>query len=336
MELLTNTLSLPGYVSDTMALAAVALIGYLFGHRTRQQSTDPVDEKLKAELSRAVRIAKELQQVAGRIRKEVALHQSSISQFHSRMGRLQENDAGDALQTLTGEAEALLGPTMRLASNLAAAYDQLRQQSSQLMNFAGSRSDPQTGVGNRRALEEQLDTQLAAYKENNSRFSLTLFSIELPSFARSQELLSLDLLRDVAELLEHSARDTDLVARYSENEFVVLMAQTTLAGAAVFSERLFHKVTTELGCVIDGGIVEVQPGDTPEKLLSRADSALYSARSSGRSCLYLHNGKALRQLESTHSHAVAELPSTAAESVVGVNGVVGANVTAADMDDWDA
>jgi len=41
-------------------------------------------------------------------------------------------------------------------------------------------------------------------------------------------------------------------------------------------------------------------------------------------------------LESTHSDAVAELPSTAAESVVGGNGVVGANVAAADMNDWDA
>ena len=49
MELLANTLSLPGYVSDTMALAAVALIGYLFGHRTRRPSADPVDEKLAAQ-----------------------------------------------------------------------------------------------------------------------------------------------------------------------------------------------------------------------------------------------------------------------------------------------
>ncbi len=100
MELLANTLSLPGYVSDTMALAAVALIGYLFGHRTRRPSADPMDEKLNAELSRAVRIAKELQQVAGRIRKEVALHQSSISQFQSRVGSVQKNDSGDGWEPL--------------------------------------------------------------------------------------------------------------------------------------------------------------------------------------------------------------------------------------------
>ena len=321
MDFVANTLSLSGYLSDTMALAAVALIGYLFGHRTRRQVADPLDKKLNAELSRAVRIAKDLQLVAGRIRKEVALHQSSISRFQIEVRGMRKKDAGDAWQTLTGEAEALLAPTMKLASNLSAAYDQLRQHSSQLMNFAGSRSDLETGVGNRRALEEQLEIQLAAYEENKIRFSLALFSVESPSP---------DLLRKFAELLEHSARDTDLVTRYGEEEFVVLMAQTTLAGAAVFSERLFCKANVDLDCIIGGGIVDVQPGDSQEKLLSRADSALYSARSIGHSCLFLHNGKSLRQLESVPSDDVAELPMVAAERLVADS------VTVVDVDDWDA
>ena len=44
-----------------------------------------------------------------------------------------------------------------------------------------------------------------------------------------------------------------------------------------------------------GGIVEVQQEDDAEKLLSRADSALYSARANGYNCLYQHNGKNLRE-----------------------------------------
>ncbi len=323
MELLANILSLPGYVSDTMALAAVALIGYLFGHRTRQPSADPVDRKLGAELSRAVRIAKDLQLVAGRIRKEVALHQSSISRFQSEVGGVQKKGAEDAWHTLTGEAEALLAPTMKLASNLSTAYDQLRQHSSQLMNFAGSWSDLETGVGNRRALQEHIDIQLAGYEENQSRFSLAMFSVELPSRDGSPELPSSELLQKFAELLEQSARETDLVTRYGESEFVVLMAQTTLAGAAVFSERMFHRATAELDCVVGGGIVEVQPGDTQEKLLSRADSALYSARSNGRSSLFLHNGNVLRQLKAAPSDDSVELPSTADECLAAPAGLDG-------------
>ena len=314
MELIANTLSVPGYVSDTMALAAVALIGYLVGHRTRRPSAAPVDKKLGAELSRAARIAKELQLVAERIRKEVALHQSSISRFKSQLGRAHDENIDDAWRTLAGEAEDLLAPTMKLASNLSAAYDQLRQQSTKLMNFAGSWTDLETGVGNRRALEEQLDVQMTAFEENNSRFSLALFSIESRRDDRLQDSPASELCGEFVKLLEHSARDTDLVTRYGEYEFVVLMEQTTLAGATVFSERLLQKAVGSLNGIVGGGIVEVQPGDTQEKILSRADSALYSARSSGRSCLFLHNGQVLRQLESTLSDKPAEDCSVVAES----------------------
>jgi diguanylate cyclase len=314
MELLAYYWTVPGYLTDTAALAAVALIGYLVGHRTREASSAEIDEKLNSELSRAVRIAKELQQVAGRIRKEVARHQSSIAQFQTRVEHVKDSDPDDAWETLTGEAEALLAPTMKLATNLSAAYDQLRQHSSQLMNFAGSRTDPQTGVGNRRALEEHLDTQFAAYEESNNRFSLALFSVEPATYGRSGRLPSTELLRNFAETLESSARETDFVARYSDDEFVVLMALTTSAGAAVFSERLLRRAEEELGCIIGGGIVELQPGDTPEKLLSRADSALYSARSNGRSCLYLHNGTSLRQLESSSAEAAVGIPTLAVEA----------------------
>ena len=71
------------------------------------------------------------------------------------------------------------------------------------------------------------------------------------------------------------------------------MPQTSLAGATIFSQRLLETADQELNLFVFGGIVEVQAGDTPEKLLSRADSALYSARSDGESCLYQHTGTAI-------------------------------------------
>jgi diguanylate cyclase len=309
MESIVNWLSVPGYVSDTMALAAVALIGYLFGHRSRQKPTDQADKNIHSELTRAVHIAKELQHVAGRIRKEVAMHQSSISRFQSKVGSAQLNGSSDAWETLTGEAEELLVPTMKLALNLSTAYDELRQHSSQLLDFTRSRSDLETGVGNRRALEEQLDIDLTGYEKNKNRFSLVLFSVEPPEGEGPQDLPTADLLRSFAELLEQKVRDTDLVTRYGESEFVVQMSQTTLSGAAVFSGRLLHFATSNLNCVVSGGIAEVQPGDTQEKLLSRANSALYSARSNGHSCLFQHNGKVIRKLEEKPPAKASQKPT---------------------------
>ena len=50
----------------------------------------------------------------------------------------------------------MLGPTMQLAHQLSHAYDQIRQQSDALETFTQGRTDPLTGVGNGRALEQQL------------------------------------------------------------------------------------------------------------------------------------------------------------------------------------
>ncbi|MDZ4656846.1 MAG: GGDEF domain-containing protein [Bythopirellula sp.] len=276
-------------LADTAALAAVALIGYLFGHRTRSQPTEPDDRKLLIELTRATQIARELQQIAGRIREDVALHQANIAQFKTRLHEVQHKTSPDGWQILSQEAESLLTPTMRLATSLSLAYDELRKQSNQLMVFAGSRTDQETGLRNRRAMEEQLTILLSNYTQESSRFSLALFCIGHATLEVTKAQIGA-----IASLLEHTARDTDVVARYSPDEFVVLMPQTSLAGAAIFSQRLLDTSDRELGLFVFGGIVEVQPGDTPEKILSRADSALYSARSEGQSCLYQHTGKAIR------------------------------------------
>ncbi len=307
------TETVQGILTDTMALAAVALIGYLFGHRTRQSPAAPSNEKLTFELSRAALIAKELQQVAQRIRRDVSSHQSRISKFKSRIGDLQREDTAEGWQALNDEAEALLVPTMKLATNLSLAYDQLRKQSTQLMNFADTRTDPQTGVRNRRAMEEQLDVLFSLHAQNDSRFSLALFSMGGHVGDRTSSAHTDDQLRRFAGLLENCSRDTDLVARSSTNEFVVLMPHTSLAGATIYSERLLQQIEDELGCVTGGGIVEVQADDTPQKILSRADSALYSARTNNYSCLYLHNGKTLKPHDGVYHAGSKQSQGTSAD-----------------------
>lgn len=286
-------------MADTAALAAVALIGYLFGHRTRTEDAEPADSKLLNELSRATQIARELQSIAGRIREDVALHQSNISKFKTRLQEVQLHGCPTGgWQTLSEEAELLLTPTMKLASNLSLAYDELRKQSNQLMVFAGSRIDQETGLRNRRAMEEQLQILLSTHADEASRFALSIFSV-----GSGTQTISKTQFGAMAHLLDSTARDTDIVARYSPDEFVVLMPQTSLAGATIFSQRLLETADKELGLFVFGGIVEVKAGDSPETLLSRADSALYSARSDGQSCLYQHTGTAIRP----HDRGTAEV-----------------------------
>lgn len=287
---------------DTGALAAIALIGYLFGHRTRATAEQPIDNQLQLELSRASQIARELQQIANHILDDVANHQTNIAQFKSRLDDVQHGTTNSGWQILSQEAETLLTPTMKLATNLSLAYDDLRKQTSQLMVFTGSRTDQETGLRNRRAMEEQLSVLLSNHSVDSNRFALALFCV-----GNAAHEVTKAQIGAMAGLLENTARDTDVVARYSPDEFVVLMPQTSLAGATIFAQRLLDVAHQELGLLVFGGIVEAQEEDAPEKLLSRADSALYSARSEGESCLYQHTGKSIRPYDTKPAIDTADL-----------------------------
>ena len=281
----------PSLLTDAAALAAVALIGYLFGRRTRQIAEIAAkDVQLQNELARATGIARELHDVALRVRQELAAHQAEITAFQKRLTRLQSEEPDAGWRELSQEAENLLGPTLKLATNLSVAYDQLRKQSAQLMTFAGSRVDADTGVHNRRAMQEQLDVIFAMRDEGQGRSSVALFS-----FSTEDGRPDSHALERFAKLLKVCARGTDVVARYSSDEFAVIMPQTTLSGALVFSQRLLGQAEQELGRHVWGGVVEVGEDDTPQRLLSRADSALYSARTCGETCLFQHTGTMLRR-----------------------------------------
>ena len=90
-------------------------------------------------------------------------------------------------------------------------------------------------------------------------------------------------------------RDSDFVARYGDDEFVVVMPQTSLIGARVFAQRVQKRVRDELSASVCCGLTEVQVGDDTKSLLARADSALYSAKAAGLNRLFVHTGSQIRE-----------------------------------------
>ena len=77
-------------------------------------------------------------------------------------------------------------------------------------------------------------------------FSLAIFDIDHFKLLNDQQGHPYGdrMLKAVARLLNDTVRDTDVVTRYGGEEFVVVMPQTDLPGAAIFSER-FRKVLAE-------------------------------------------------------------------------------------------
>jgi diguanylate cyclase len=303
---------------ETVALAAVALIGYLFGQRTRSTMHAKLDHRRQQELERAARIAWQLENVANALRRDLVTHHSQLTAFKRRLRQAKESVSDSAWEHLCVEAESMLGPTMQLAHQLSHAYDQIRQQSDALETFTQGRTDPLTGVGNSRALEQQLQVLLSSAARGTTDFAIALVSLDRdPSTTEGRSLTAiLPLLPKLAGVIRACMRDTDFVARYGDEEFVVLMPQTSLAGARVFGDRLQKRVTNDLQSTVCCGMTEWHTADDSRSIFARADSALYSAKAAGLNRLFVHTGTQIRE-HLVGPAASATKPDSGRRSVTG-------------------
>lgn len=91
--------------------------------------------------------------------------------------------------------------------------------------------------------------------------------------------------------IERQLRDTDIIARYGGDEFVVLLPETPSTGALDVAGRIRNSVANTL-LELDGGDVKVTvsigiatyPGDghSLDSLVANADAAMYKAKAGGR------------------------------------------------------
>lgn len=146
-------------------------------------------------------------------------------------------------------------------------------------------TDHLTGLYNRRFFFDQAPKEVL----RSERFAhpLSLIFLDLDDFKHYNDqfghLAGDQLLIKVAQLLCSCTRETDFICRFGGEEFLVLMPETPLAGAAIVAERIRHCAETSIPMTISLGVAEFKQGeDTLESLLKKADQALYSAKQAGK------------------------------------------------------
>jgi two-component system cell cycle response regulator len=155
-------------------------------------------------------------------------------------------------------------------------------------------TDDLTGLYNRRYVLAHLNELLARMAEGGSGTAVMLFDID--HFKQVNDRFGHsagdDVLRELAERSLNQVRTVDLVGRIGGEEFIVIMPETNLAGAAVVAERLRLAVADEpfvlqdsryrLPVTVSIGLAVTAPGEGLDALLKRADDALYAAKNGGR------------------------------------------------------
>jgi diguanylate cyclase (GGDEF)-like protein len=150
-------------------------------------------------------------------------------------------------------------------------------------------TDKLTGIANRRGVEREIGHELLRLRRYQTPISFVLFDIDhfkAINDSHGHETGD-EILRQVAHAIAGSIRDTDLVARWGGEEFLVILPETSQAGALVCAEKIRAKVQAvgdRVGfpVTISGGVYQPSPGETMSEVVARADARLYDAKNSGR------------------------------------------------------
>ena len=176
---------------------------------------------------------------------------------------------------------------------------------SELEYFAGH--DPLTNLYNRRIFEDLLRYEVSRAKRKGYRFSLIL--IDLDNFKYINDTYGHNVgdivLKSVADQLEASVRDGDIVARIGGDEFVILLSETPLSDAVKVAERIRKNLEKNRICVFDGSVISVSAslgvveypthGSSKEELMMIVDNALYRAKDLGKNKVYVPTEDEIKQ-----------------------------------------
>jgi len=93
---------------------------------------------------------------------------------------------------------------------------------------------------------------------------------------------------EIASVLEGELRETDVLARWGGEEFLILMRDTDLTKGMVVAQKLKSAVRRHFEDLYEGrislsvGVTTFRKGDTVNSLVRRADIAMYSAKQRGK------------------------------------------------------
>ena len=170
-------------------------------------------------------------------------------------------------------------------NQLADYYARLEAQNADLAEQ--TRTDPLTGLPNRRAFTAALATAVEQGERNGQPVSVAM--IDIDHFKQVNDFHGHDVgdqvLVELAALLRASAAGCGMIARFGGEEFVMLLPDRNLDQARLHCELLREQVKLlplNLPVTVSIGVAQLQRGEAAEHGIRRADQALYLAKRGGR------------------------------------------------------
>jgi diguanylate cyclase len=153
-------------------------------------------------------------------------------------------------------------------------------------------TDALTGIANRHAYDERIAHDFKRWKRFGRPLAIVTWDVDhFKSINDNYGHAAGDkVLHVVAQALSQSVREVDFVARYGGEEFAMILVGAEVTDAIPVIEGIrgkiaaigFHFRGQPVQITISCGVALFRAGDDPERVLERADRALYRAKQNGR------------------------------------------------------
>lgn len=200
-------------------------------------------------------------------------------QAHTLQEQLERDKAQREMQTLSDRLREMELESSDLRSKLDLAQHRATR-------------DPLTNLPNRLAFEDRLANEMARCRRLKAPMTLMVWDVDL--FKNINDTYGHKCgdkaLIVIADLLSRHCRETDFVARFGGEEFVMILPGADAQAALLIAEKLrktlenssFNANGSKVFITLSCGISQFIEGDSNESIFNRADAGLYSAKQNGR------------------------------------------------------
>lgn len=176
-----------------------------------------------------------------------------------------------------------------------------------------SQTDDLTKLHNARFLRQHLISEIKRARRYGSPVSALFLDLDDFKCVNDEHghLVGSHVLMEMAAVILSSVRDTDIVARYGGDEFVIILPETDAKHAAHVAERVRarianHRFTGGRGLRLQltasfGVAAFPEHAQSPQQLLARADAAMYEAKAARKDCVRIAATAASNAHSENHS-----------------------------------
>ncbi|WP_245546528.1 GGDEF domain-containing protein [Ilyobacter polytropus] len=153
-------------------------------------------------------------------------------------------------------------------------------------------TDKLTRAYNRQAFDLMMMQTIKDSERNSSRFSIIIFDIDFLKEVNDEygHLAGDEVLKNVATLTKTFLRKSDVFSRWGGDEFILLLKDCGIEDAYKLAEEIRNKIkinkviwkNNHISSSVSIGVAEYYLKEDADKLISRADKALYISKINGR------------------------------------------------------